>query len=269
MSFTMPPAPSGRPRLISNTRPLTHSASGTMSSSTSRTNIASSPAGTFTSGSYSSIVARPIVGSNNAIHPPFEPRIIRASTSPSPPTHPSDPTCFPSSPAPRVRRQSSTGRQPSTFGAPVVNVRPVPPPTVVAPTIGSASLHSAHQAFPRPAYLDHSAFKNLIRTNVSAPVLSADPPSTHAPSATVTTHIPYPYMGRMSSPSMDSDEDSNASPPPPRVSHASSSKDVWRGKASFPLPTRWSELDRHTSLAISPDGRDLRFCGQCTSFRSF
>ncbi|KAK7688293.1 hypothetical protein QCA50_008664 [Cerrena zonata] len=272
MSFTMPPAPmvASRPRLISNTRPLTHSTSdrGMMSTSVGRTNIVNSPAGSFPPGSYSSIVARPIVGNNNANHPPFEPRIIRATTSPTT-TTPSDPTCFPSSPPPRVRRQSSTSRHPSTLSTPVVNVRSVPPPTNVIPSTGNASSLSTSQAFPRPTYLDHSAFRDLIRTNVSTTVQSADPPLAHVPNTITTTYAPYPYMGRMTSPSMDSDEDSTSTTPPPvRISHASSSKDVWRGKANFPLPTRWSEMDRHTSLAISSDGRDLRFCGpSCTGDR--
>ena len=269
MSFTMPSAQVGasRQRLVSNTRPLPHTLSDRgMANISSRTNIANSPVGTITSGSYSSIVARPIVGNNNASYPPFEPRIIRASTSPSPPSNKSDPTCYPGSQAPRVRRQSSTGRQPSTYvSQPTPSIRPVPPPTALAPPSGNSSSHSSHQVFSRPTYLDHSAFRHLIQTNVPAPVQSAELPPTQAPSAPTHSHAFYPFMGRTSSPSMDSDEDSNVSRTPARSLHASSSKDAWTGKATFPLPTRWSEMDRHTSLAISPDGRDLRFCGQSIS----
>ncbi|CAL1697238.1 unnamed protein product [Somion occarium] len=237
--------------------------------STSRTNVASSPGRPVTSGSYSSIVARPIVGSNNANHPPFEPRIIRATSSPAPPVNPIDTTCLPNPTPPataRVRRPS-TGRHTNVTASSASHIiRPVltPNASIPAPS-GGASLHASPQAFPRPAYLDHSAFRDLIRTNATVPVQFTEPLQVQRTLTGTTSNAPipapYPYLRRALSPAIDSDDEGSASPPPPAVSNTTSSKGIWSGKATFPLPTRWSEMDRHASLSISADGRDLTFCG--------
>ncbi|KAI0073805.1 SPRY-domain-containing protein [Panus rudis PR-1116 ss-1] len=254
-----------------------HASPGGASSSGSipRTNIATSPVrslstGGGVSGSYSSIVARPIVGlgNNSNNQPVFEPRIIRAPTSPG---GSSDPACVPAAPTPppfsaaRTRRPSATRHSTGVASSP--SVHRVPPPSIV-PT----ATQITPQTFPRPAYLEHSSLRALIHTVPptanpipAARVHDATPARTGAHITARTPSPSYPYVRRAVSPAMDSDDDSVASvpppPPPPAISNILPGTADILDDVTMLLPTRWSEQDRHPSLNLSSDGRELTFGG--------
>ncbi|KIK70347.1 hypothetical protein GYMLUDRAFT_253738 [Collybiopsis luxurians FD-317 M1] len=161
----------------------------------------------------------------------FEPRIIRAESSRN-----IDPSCLPS--------HSSATSPVRTRRASTVATRT---PSVQRNRSTSISQsRSAPITFPPPAYLDHSSFKHLLQTEGPASALlgSKADPDTRS------------YSGAMS-PATDSDDDSNASPPPsePPVISVASPDQTMR------LPTRWSHEYRHQSLNLSENGRELSFAG--------
>ncbi|KAF5375207.1 hypothetical protein D9758_000004 [Tetrapyrgos nigripes] len=152
------------------------------------------------------------------------PRVIRADDSRS-----IDPACLPaqhpssSPPTPRTRRTSSSATRSH-------HPPPAPPP-------------SSPVSFPVPSYLDYSALRHLLRTDVS-------PTFGLAPSVSRTR--------RAYSPSSDSDEESSNLSPPPR--------EMSIGQAVSPdqplqLPTRWDAEACHNHLSISDNGRELTFQG--------
>ncbi|KAI6005020.1 hypothetical protein F5J12DRAFT_742896 [Pisolithus orientalis] len=173
-----------------------------------------------------------------APYPTYEPRVIRADGARN-----ADATCpSSSSVSPRARRPSGAGpsRAPSTqrSSAPYLTTSSEPVP------------------FPRPAYLEHSALRDLLQTE--APSLL--PPC----GSQTTTRVDSSSSGSRSrrSPSVDSDEEDSSPPrelrksPPPVVS------------ASLPallLPTRWCDEYRNALLSVSGDGRDLVYQGTPTT----
>ena len=190
--------------------------------------------------------------------PVFEPRIIRGTPSPNP-TH--DPACnppyLPSTSPVRPRRQSSGVRTQATLGTSPVAHR------AHAPT--QSGPHTSH-GFPRPAYLDNSALRDMLHTEPASSVLAAPrhltyPTSGHDVQAGTSPApaIPYPYLRRELTPLGDSDDESVAATttPPPAggaVGRLSTNNVLM-------LPTRWSEQDRTPSLSVSLDGRELTFTG--------
>ena len=140
----------------------------------------------------------------------------------------------------------------------------MPAPTALPP---------APTAFPRPAYLNHSALRDLLYTD--AP--SAQPGSSHlehvvaggpgpAASSRMSTPvpIPYPYLRRDTTPLGPDDDDdsvSSATPPPVRTTPAPPAPGALLSNPALRLPTRWSEQDRHNLLTVSGDGRELTFYG--------
>lgn len=169
----------------------------------------------------------------------FEPRVIRADTSRG-----SDNPCLPSSSTSptRIRRSSAAGvRAPSSQRRSPgrgLNVTPAPP-----------------VSFPRPAYLEHSSLRHLLRTEA--------PPSRNADGnmGEIDFFINRPNTSRSSmSPQTDSDDESNISVPrdlPPTLPHV-----VVASSDTLRLPTRWSEQDRSPYLSVSADGRDLTYHGK-------
>ncbi|KAI6045199.1 hypothetical protein EDC04DRAFT_2865641 [Pisolithus marmoratus] len=170
-----------------------------------------------------------------APYPTYEPRVIRADGARN-----ADVTCpSSSSVSPRARRPSGAGtsRAPSTQ-------------RTLAPHLTSAS--SQPVSFPRPAYLEHSALRDLLQTEAPSP-----PPSCGSQTA---TRVDCSSSGNRSrrSPSVDSDEEDSSPPrelrksPPPVIS------------ASLPallLPTRWCDEFRNALLSVSGDGGDLIYQG--------
>ncbi|KAJ8520333.1 hypothetical protein ONZ45_g2801 [Pleurotus djamor] len=189
--------------------------------------------------------------------PSFEPRIVRGDSSSR--TQP-DVVCLPSSstsvsvPSSRTRRTSGTGvRAPSAQRG----------PSAVPHSVGSSSepsnipSTSSASGFPRPAYLEHSALRHLLRTE--------EPPQ--LPARKVDTPAGSGFgvgSNERASPSMDSDDDGTGTPPramsaSPRATSRSRSAIKPAAITHAILPSRWSEEHRHQSLSVSSDGRELTF----------
>ncbi|KAA1468419.1 hypothetical protein DENSPDRAFT_464371 [Dentipellis sp. KUC8613] len=200
---------------------------------------------------------------------PVLPRIIRASTNSSNPSASwADVACSPPAPStsPTRGRRPSAGagavRAPSTHRPPHVHGSSLTQPPA-QPTPAPAP-------FPLPSYLEHSALRHLLQTELPPHL----PPSRYgAPPPTVW---PYPAH-RDITPATDSDDDSTASPPPQRASGTGAGRAALESVAMvgscpvFRLPTRWSEQDRHIHLSVSADGRELTyngagFTGSCASW---
>ncbi|KAI9070176.1 SPRY-domain-containing protein [Trametes sanguinea] len=171
--------------------------------------------------------------------PVFEPRIIRATTSPTPSR---DPACnapySPSSSPVRPRRLSAGVRSQSAIAASALGHR--------ASASTTHATQATTQGFPRPAYLEYSSMRDMLHTEPAPSTLT--PVARPAPYAVSSQDarssvspgppsIPYPYFRRELSPVGDSDDESIATPPPPQPA------------------------DRMPSLSVSFDGRELTFTG--------
>jgi hypothetical protein len=207
------------------------------------------------------------VGSSQDSPAPFEPRIIRGSSSRATydPTSRSPPAARGPARATSARRpsQGSTARRPSLVH-PTLPSRPTP------------STDSEPNVFPRPVYLEHSVLRDFLQTDQPRPSTSASAtsiqlsrspvPPAPDPRSTFADPIPrHVRLAREDTPATDSDDDSVFSVvqrpvattlPTPSVSIMSSGNPVLR------LPTRWSEQDRHPSLSVSQNGRELTYRGQ-------
>ncbi|THH00347.1 hypothetical protein EW026_g2171 [Hermanssonia centrifuga] len=252
-----------RPRLVSNTRLQVSASPERMT--TARVNVSTSPVRSF-SGSYSASLGRSPISVNTAV---FEPRIIRSTAAP----HTSDPTCFPTASSPAVPTLGRTRRQ-SVARLPTVSLTSPGTPRTVAQLVSTPSTTPSAQPFRRPAYLDHSALRDLLFTD-AVPVLSTTEHGhgAHGPASRMSTPAPYAYLRREHTPAVDTDDESNASPPPSssRVTPApphTTTPGAFLSNPVLHLPTRWSDQDRHGSLTVSTDGRELTFYGpSCTGDR--
>ncbi|KAI1790513.1 SPRY-domain-containing protein [Ganoderma leucocontextum] len=199
-------------------------------------------------------------GPSQASPPPtFEPRIIRGTPSPNPTRDPAcNPPYSPSTSPVRPRRQSSGVRTQIALGTSPVAHRAHAP--------AHPGHHTSH-GFPRPAYLDNSALRDMLHTEPASSVLATTsrqltyPTSGHDVRAGTSPApaIPYPYLRRDLTPLGDSDDESVAATttPPPAVGAVT----VLSTNTVLMLPTRWSEQDRTPSLSVSLDGRELTFTG--------
>lgn len=138
--------------------------------------------------------------------------------------------------------------------------------------------------FPRPPYLEHTAFRSLFKQdlfsrNPQPPPLSTassssssskPTPSRSAPGVARRTASLYSssylqHISGTSTPSpgaSDVEDNDYGSLPTARPRDNRPQKVTIRPEEeSFTLPTRWNESDRHASLQISADGRDLTFLG--------
>ncbi|KAI0271606.1 hypothetical protein BC834DRAFT_1025347 [Gloeopeniophorella convolvens] len=201
-------------------------------------------------------------------HSPTFPRIIRASNATSPPAQSTglswaDVACSPPlSTSPTRTRRPSAG--PLSLRSPSLH-RPGSHPHA-GPSSPHSALHQTPAPFPRPAYLEHSALRHLLQTELPPNL----PPSRYSQS---TFYQPLPRQNHASlTPALidDSDAESSASPPPrltPQGPASTGTKSPHEGVAMvgsspvFRLPTRWSEQDRHSYLSVSSDGRDLTYHG--------
>lgn len=179
--------------------------------------------------------------------PTFEPRVVRADCTSSPPTNPYGTSA--------MRRTSSSSARPPTGIHRHGSVASVP-----------SSGPSAPVTFPRPAYLDNSALRDRLQTEQYTALPQRRTLERAAPTDTRAHVRAYGAM----SPFSDSDDDSTASlsrseygyiggrstttakPPAPPIIPADE---------VLKLPSRWSEQMRHPLLTVSPDGRDLSYEG--------
>lgn len=118
--------------------------------------------------------------------------------------------------------------------------------------------------FQRPAYLEHSSLKHLLQTEFP-PLL---PPGRYGHDVGVldgdqsSRNATQPYPRRRRTPLIESDDEDPFTPPrevPPLVSAYPPSGTL---SPVLRLPTRWSDQDRHLSLSVSSDGRELTFVGK-------
>lgn len=258
---------SARARLVSGTR--LHVPTSPERPLHGRSAVSASPVRTL-SGGYAAALGRPAVPHTASV-PVFEPRIITTATPPrgSEPGCAPTPTTAPQSTPSRarrasVRRQSTTGTPSAAPSTP----RAAPPASSPAP--------SAPTAFPRPAYLEQSALRDLLFTD-APPVHAATTLVEHvvaggpapAPSSRMGTPVPvpYPYLRREVTPGMETDDESNvsASPPPAVRATPAPAPGALLINPALRLPTKWSEQDRHHLLTVSADGRDLTFYGALCS----
>ncbi|KAI0344287.1 SPRY-domain-containing protein [Trametopsis cervina] len=194
--------------------------------------------------------------------PVFEPRIIRPTATPG---HTADPSCVPAS-LTRARRPSiprlPTGPAPISASSMGRTPAPLQTPQVAATAAPQAP------PFQRPAYLEQSALRDLLYTD-APPSRSSNPLTSelahHGHTSWVSSPppAPYPYLRRDTTPLVDTDDDSTASPPPPslRGTPAPAPPSALLTTPVLRLPTRWNEQDRHPSLTVSSDGRELTFFG--------
>jgi len=149
--------------------------------------------------------------------------------------------------------------------------------TTVPPSQRAGSLTfpqlSSHQSvsplpsvpFQRPAYLEHSSLKHLLQTEFP-PLL---PPGRYGHDVGVldddqnSQSVTHPYSRRRRTPLIESDDEDPFTPPrelPPLVfAHPPTTNTL---SPILRLPTRWSDQDRHLSLSVSADGRELTFVGK-------
>lgn len=172
----------------------------------------------------------------------FEPRVIRGIEGETMPVLDYDYIAAPSTSPTHGRRVSGPSVRTSGLHKPIV------PQHVVAST--------TPVAFQRPAYLEFSALRHLLRPDGPVPPI---PARMKGQSSTSNTR-PQP----VSTPHSDDDDDSVAtnSPPPKRSRPGliSASPDQ-----IFKLPSRWGDQDRQTHLNVSADGRELSYSGSSSS----
>ena len=258
-------APPARPRLVSGTR--LHVPSSPERPLSGRVAVSISPVRSLSSGGYAAALNRPSVSHSTSV-PVFEPRIIGITPSPS---RAGEPGCAPA-PVPtqgtpsRTRHPSVNLRRPSTTAAPPVAVARTASTSASA---AAATTTPAPAAFPRPAYLEQSALRDLLYTDASAGssattllenVVSGGP----APRTTTPVPAPYPYLRREVTPGWgETDSESNTSTSPPPARTPAPPPGALLTNPALRLPTKWSEQDRHHLLTVSHDGRELTFYGAC------
>lgn len=118
--------------------------------------------------------------------------------------------------------------------------------------------------FQRPAYLEYSSLKHLLQTE-SPPLL---PPGRYGHNVNTldsdqnSRYSSLPFPRRRRTPLTESDDEgpftlhSELLPFAPAYSPSTAT-----ANPVLRLPTRWSDQDRHLSLSVSPDGRELTFVG--------
>ncbi|KAF8060964.1 hypothetical protein FPV67DRAFT_1423268 [Lyophyllum atratum] len=170
----------------------------------------------------------------------YEPRVVRVGGEGS---RSVDAACLPSTSPSRTRRVSGASGRGISAQRPVTgHALPGPHPPV---------------SFPRPTYLEYSALRHMLQTD-SPPTL---PPSRKTEPS---MHEPQMSSSAVTSPSTDSDEESNVSPPREFPS-VSAPLPTLSQEQILRLPTRWSDQFRHALLSVSGDGRDLTYHGASCS----
>jgi hypothetical protein len=185
------------------------------------------------------------------LSPNFEPRVVHATPDPA---RSVDSSCAPSQSPTQSRRQSGVGGRSVSAQRHTPSVPPLP--------------NTTQLSFPRPAYLEYSALRDLLVTETPSPPLAGHAPPRKMEPTPPTRSIPSHTYAM--SPSTDSDEESSPSPPPPaRDVRIVPTAVVHEEQVTYPLPTRWSDQSRSNTLSVSHDGRELSHHGMYTVFRTF
>ena len=207
----------------------------------------------------------------------FQPRVIGGSgVTPSERNGASRPDSHAStSPTRRLGRMSTGGARssPAARDIPIRSHSSRPGLTVSSISSPYSLYHLGNgtpTAFKRPAYLQHSALRDLLQTDVETSF-----PVQRSVSSLVT--------GRDVTPFTESDDDSESSSGLTRRAYAHRERGRARERktayqASLPianvdpminLPTRWNEQDHHKHLVISEDGRNLSFHGEQSMIKQY
>ncbi|KAG9314703.1 hypothetical protein JVU11DRAFT_5512 [Chiua virens] len=236
MPFSTSPVQS-RPRITSQGLPPRHAygAIGVPHGIRGSSSVTSSPPTRPSSRSFT----QPSVVSGRGPASPYtvyEPRVIRAdSARTTDAVCPHNTSASSGSPT-RTRRQSSSS----------VRARSAQRPSVV-----HISAPAETVPFPRPAYLEHSALRDLLQTESSPSI----------PSRKIEPILrPDPIGARLSqrSPSYESDEDDTS---PPREIWKCTPSPAVTSSPTLLLPTRWCDEYRSAYLSVCGDGRDLIYQG--------
>lgn len=184
----------------------------------------------------------------------------------SAPVLPSSSTRGPSHSPTRTRRGPPSTNTPHSNVSHRTVSAPVLPPSQTSIIIPPPSPYAT--SFPRPSYLEYSAFRHILLSEPESTTPQPPDPyrlqSLHASSAATKLRRP------MSPEFNHSDEDSNS-----EREEGIARNTGGRGRTVTPsvprrpdvdtfmkLPTRWSDGDdRYPSLSVSVDGRDLTFHG--------
>lgn len=165
----------------------------------------------------------------------FEPRVVRGPGSENPQT---DVEC-----QPQLATSPSSSRRISSS-----NIRGM---ASQQPIVPQHIPRTSPVTFPRPAYLEYSSFRHLLQTD-SPPAAAMRKTEAHPSQSARVQNF-------MSSVSLHSDDEESVGTPPPQSRPASAP--LPPQDQIFRLPTRWSEQDRHQSLSVSSDGRELSYHG--------
>ena len=194
----------------------------------------------------------------------FEPRIIRAGSTSTPTTGAEAAAdCLPSSSSTTANLSTSstrTRRMSTTLPSLTATRHPSAiPPASTSTDSQNSNFNTSAIAFPRPAYLNHSALRHFLHTDATPTLPVARNPT----SGELLAFFVSGASGRNASLSPgrgmeDSDEDSDVGV---GMSVPSGSTNREAKEADLKLPTRWSERIRHQSLSVGPDGRELTFNG--------
>ena len=131
------------------------------------------------------------------------------------------------------------------------------------PSATASHAVSTIPGFPRPAYLEYSALREFLHTDAPAIVPLARNTMNSIPRSMTPITEHYPYLRRSVTPTdTDFDPSMSPSPAPPETTPVASGPSVLSPNPVLRLPTRWSDQDRGSVLSISPDGREVTFCGE-------
>ena len=198
----------------------------------------------------------------------FEPRVIRAGSTSIPTIATATGAaaaaaavdCLPSSSTTGNLSTSPTrARRTSTTPSATRHASSVIPSSSTSPDPQNANSNTSAIAFPRPAYLNHSALRHFLHTDATPTLPVARTPTSgellsfFVRGASSRNASLSPRMGME-----DSDEDSDGGV---GMTIPSGTTNREAREADLKLPTRWSERIRHPSLSVSPDGRELTFNG--------
>ncbi|KAF9535767.1 hypothetical protein CPB83DRAFT_842299 [Crepidotus variabilis] len=232
ISIPLIPPGRGQPRSPSTTRPIPEPRRVSVADGSRTAASTSHGHGPPTSPIRSSARSPSVVSSVPRRSPSntrFEPRVVRSTATDG------EGECPPqSSTSPTVTRRASLA---SVRAA--ASQRPVIPHHVVA--------RAQTTSFPRPSYLDNSSLRHMLHTEIPiAPIPSrrADPTASARNQAYANAMI------------VENEDDGSPAASPSIMPPL---------KTSFKLPTRWSDQDRHPSLNVSPEGRELMHQGQTAS----
>ena len=176
-------------------------------------------------------ITPPVHPFTQSVSSSFQPRVIRAPTATADGHAPSVGTRASISPT-RLRAGSHLSHRPQTTARALPN-----------------AVRAGLPTFTPPAYLANALMASLFHGG-------PPPPQAIVPDSRV---IPDPHQIVS-----DSEESSNAhsGPSSRRRRKMQVPRNFTSWPTALPIPTQWSEVDKHQQLIVSPNGKDVTFGGQ-------